>query len=76
MSIKTASAIVKIAAEFSCDAIVMENLRKQKGKKYGSKAMRLVLWRKRDIAKRVERLAHSRDKVFDRMRMEYIASCL
>ncbi len=60
LSIKTASAIVKIAAEFSCDAIVMENLRKQKGKKYGSKAMRLVLWRKSDIAKRVERLAHSR----------------
>ena len=49
-----------MAAEYSCDAIVMENLRKQKGKKYGSKAMRLVLWRKRDIAKRVERLAHSR----------------
>ena len=60
LSIKTASAIVKMAAEYSCDAIVMENLRKQKGKKYGSKAMRLVLWRKRDIAKRVERLAHSR----------------
>ena len=60
LSIKTASAIVKIAAEYNCDAIVMENLRKQKGKKYGSKTMRLVLWRKRDIAKRVERLAHSR----------------
>ena len=60
LSIKTASAIVKIAGEFSCDAIVMENLSKQKGKKYGSKAMRLALWRKMDIAKRVERLAHAK----------------
>lgn len=28
-------------------AIIMENLRKQKGRIYGSKAMRLVLWRKK-----------------------------
>ena len=39
---------------------MMENLRKQKGKKHGTKAMRLALWRKRDIAERVKRLAHSR----------------
>ena len=59
LSIKTSSAIAKIAEEFHCDAIVMENLRKQKGKKYGTKAMRLALWRKRDIAERVKRLAHA-----------------
>ena len=60
LSIRTSAAIVKMAEEFHCDAIVMENLRKQKGKKYGSKAMRLALWRKMDIAERVERLAHAK----------------
>ncbi len=56
---------------------MMENLRKQKGKKYGSKAMRLALWRKRDIAERVKKACTFKgNKILDRMRMEYIASCL
>ena len=59
LSIKTASGIVAMAVEFHCDVIVMENLKETKGKIHGPKAMRLSLWRKRDIEKRVERLAHS-----------------
>ena len=38
----------------------MENLSGNKGKIHGSKAMRLSLWRKKDIVKRVEALAHSK----------------
>ncbi|EJX08576.1 transposase, IS605 OrfB family [gut metagenome] len=59
LSIKTASEIVAMAVEFHCDVIVMENLKGKKGKIHGSKAMRLSLWRKRDIEERVEKLAHS-----------------
>ena len=59
LSMKTASSIVAMAVEFQCDVIVMENLKGKKGKIHGSKAMRLSLWRKRDIEERVERLAHS-----------------
>lgn len=60
LSIKTSSAIVAMAVEYECDVIVMENLSGNKGKVHGSKAMRLALWRKRDIVKRVEALAHSK----------------
>ena len=60
MSIKTASSIVAMAVESQCDVIVMENLKGRKGKIHGSKAMRLSLWRKKDIVKRVEALAHAK----------------
>ena len=60
LSIKTASEIVAMAVEFQCDVIVMENLKGKKGKIHGSKAMRLARWRKKDIVKRVEALAHSK----------------
>lgn len=60
LSIKTSSAIASMAEEYVCDVIVMENLRGNKGKIQGSKAMRLALWRKKDIVKRVEALAHSK----------------
>ena len=60
LSIKTSSAIVSMAVEYECDVIVMENLSGNKGRIHGSKAMRLSLWRKRDIVKRVEALAHSK----------------
>ena len=59
LSIKTAADIVAMASEFHCDVIVMENLKGKKGKIHGPKAMRLSLWRKRDVEERVERLAHS-----------------
>ena len=59
LSVKTASAIVEMAREFHCDVIVMEHLEGKKKKIKGSKAMRLSLWRKRDVEKRVEYLAHS-----------------
>ena len=49
-----------MAVEYECDVIVMENLSGNKGRIHGSKAMRLALWRKRDIVKRVGALAHSK----------------
>ena len=56
---KTANAIVEMALEYSCDVIVMESLKDKMGKLHGNKAYRLSLWRKKDVEKRVERLAHS-----------------
>ncbi len=64
LSIRTSAAIAAMAAEYRCDVIVMESLGEVKGKKKGSKAMRLSLWRKKDIARRVEALAHMRGMRF------------
>ena len=60
LAIKTATAIVEFAEKNNVDAIVMENLSGMGGKIHGSKKQRLALWRKREIARRVEEMAHSR----------------
>ena len=59
LSKKTANAIVETAIAYGCSVIVMESLKNKMGKKHGKKAYRLSLWRKKDVEKRVERLAHS-----------------
>lgn len=60
LAIKTATAIVEFALKNNVDAIVMENLSGMGGKIHGSKKQRLALWRKREIARRVEEMAHRR----------------
>ena len=60
LAIKTATAIVEFAEKNNVDAIVMENLSGMGGKIHGSKKQRLALWRKREIARRVEEMAHRR----------------
>ena len=57
LSKMTASGIVKFATENSCSVIVMEHLNSKERVK-GSKKERLHLWRKKDIARRVETHAH------------------
>lgn len=57
ISVNTAKGIHDFALEYNCDVIVMEHLDTQ-GKKKGSKKQRLHLWRKREIQKLVESLAH------------------
>ena len=57
LSIKIANAIVDAAIKYSCDVIVMEYL-DMTGKIRGSRKQRLAIWRKRDVQKRVEHLAH------------------
>ena len=66
LSIKISQAIVNIAIEYSCDVIVFEYL-DMKGKIHGSKKQRLALWRKRDVQKRVEHLAHRWSMRFSRV---------
>lgn len=53
----TSSAIVEFASSEGATVIVMENLNIT-GKVKGSKKERLHLWRKKDVSKRVEALAH------------------
>ena len=60
LAIKTATAIVEFAEKNNVDAIVMEKLSGMGGKIHGSKKQRLALWRKREIARRVEEMAHRR----------------
>ena len=57
------SAIVEFASSKGASVIVMENLN-GKGRFHGSKKERLHLWRKKDVAKRVEALAHRKGMRF------------
>ena len=57
------SAIVEFASSKRASVIVMENLN-GKGRFHGSKKERLHLWRKKDVAKRVEALAHRKGMRF------------
>ena len=57
LSKKTADAIVRFAEEHGADVIVFEYL-DMKGKIRGRRKQRLHLWRKRDVQKRCEHLAH------------------
>ena len=66
LSIKIARAIVDFAIEYSCDVIVMEYL-DMTGKIRGSCKQRLAIWRKRDVQKRVEHLAHRYGMRFSRV---------
>ena len=59
----TSSAIVEFASSEGASVIVMENL-SIKGKVKCSKKERLHLWRKKDVSKRVEALAHRREMRF------------
>ena len=59
----TSSTIVEFASANGATVIVMENLN-GKGKVKGSKKERLHLWRKKDVAKRVEVLAHRKGMRF------------
>ena len=59
----TSSAIVEFASSEGATVIVMENL-SIKGKVKGSMNERIHLWRKKDIAKRVEALAHRKGMRF------------
>ncbi len=54
---KTAGEIVRFAKENQADVIVFEHL-EMKGKIRGSRKQRIHLWRKRDVQKRCEHLAH------------------
>ena len=57
LSRKISSAVVGFAKEQDCDVIVFEHL-EIGGKISGSRKQKLHLWRKRDIQKRCEHLAH------------------
>lgn len=57
LSIRTAAQIVRFAKEHHADVIVFEFL-EMKGSVRGSKKMRLHIWRKRDVQKRCEHMAH------------------
>ena len=57
LSRKISSAVVGFAKEQDCDVLVLEHL-EMKGKISGSRKQKLHLWRKRDIQKRCEHLAH------------------
>ena len=59
----TSSAIVEFASSEGASVIVMEHL-SITGKVKGSKKERLHLWRKKDVAKRVEALAHRKGMRF------------
>ena len=59
----TSSAIVEFASSEGASVIVMENL-SIKGKVKCSKKERLHLWRKKDVSKRVEALAHRSEMRF------------
>ena len=59
----TSSAIVEFASSEGASVIVMENL-SIKGKVKGSNKERLHLWRKKDVSKRVEVLAHRKGMRF------------
>ena len=63
LSKMTASAIAEYAAENRASVIVMEHL-DSGGKAKGAMKERLHLWRKRDILKRTEALAHHRGMRF------------
>ena len=54
---KTAGEIVRFARENRADVVVFEHL-EMKGKIRGSRKQRLHMWRKRDVQKRCEHMAH------------------
>lgn len=61
ISIKTARQIVQFAKEQNADCIVFEYLDttgKKKGRKKSSQKQKMHMWRKRDVQKRVEAMAH------------------
>ena len=57
LSRKISTAICRFAQEQGCDAVVFEHL-EITGKIRGSRKQKLHLWRKRDIQKRCEHMAH------------------
>ena len=57
LSIKVAKAIVEFAAEQDCHCIVFEHLDTQ-DKKRGSKRQRLAMWRKAEIQRMAQSMAH------------------
>ena len=57
LSIMTARAITAFAAEHGADVIIFEHLDMQ-GRVHGSKKQRLHMWKKRDVQKRCEHMAH------------------
>lgn len=57
LSIKTAMQIVQFAKEHHTDVLVFEFL-EMKGRIRGGRKMRLHIWRKRDVQKRSEHMAH------------------
>ena len=57
LSVKTAAAITGFAGEYQADVIVFEFL-EMKGSVQGNNKMRLHIWRKRDVQKRCEHMAH------------------
>ena len=63
---KTAGAIVRYAEENHADVIVFEYLEMQ-GKIPGKKKQKLHLWRKRDIQRRCEHLAHRKEMRISRI---------
>ena len=66
LAIKIATTIVEFAAEHSCDCIVFEYLDTQ-GKKKGSKKQKLHLWRKNEIQRRVQTMAHLKNMRLSRV---------
>ena len=63
---ETAGEIIRFAKENQADVIVFEHL-EMKGKIRGSKKHRLHLWRKRDVQRRCEHLAHRNGMRFSRV---------
>ena len=63
---ETAGEIIRFAKENQADVIVFEHL-EMKGKIRGSKKQRLHLWRKRDVQRRCEHLAHRNGMRFSRV---------
>lgn len=57
LSRKISTAVIAFAKEQGCDILVFEHL-EMKGKIRGSKKQKLHLWKKRDIQKRCEHMAH------------------
>ena len=66
LSVKISQAIVDVAIKYSCEVIVFEYL-DMTGKIRGSRKQRLAIWRKRDVQKRVEHLAHKWGMRFSRV---------
>ena len=66
LSRKISSAVVGFAKEQNCDVLVFEYL-EMTGKIRGSRRQKIHLWRKRDIQKRCEHLAHRNGMHFSRV---------
>ena len=66
LSRKISTAICRFAGEQGCDVLVFEYLDMQ-GKILGSRKQKLHLWRKRDVQKRCEHMAHRMGMRFARV---------